>query len=74
MGLKHLGEPSLVPGEGFCEGSRAGWEEKLSIRFGRQGGVTHQIGGEPKMRFYSTALVMVAIVMMLAMTLLITTS
>ena len=34
----------------------------------------HQLGGEPKMRFYSTALVMVAIVMMLAMTLLITTS
>jgi len=59
-------EPSLVPGEGFCEGSRAGWEEKLSIRFGGQGGVTHQLGGEPKMRFYSTALVMVAIVMMLA--------
>jgi len=35
-------EPSLVPGEGFCEGSRAGWEEKLSIRFGGQGGVTHK--------------------------------
>ena len=22
------------------------WEEKLSIQFGRQGGVTHQLGGE----------------------------
>jgi hypothetical protein len=74
MGLGPWSNPSLVPGEGPVRGSRAGWEEKLSIRFERQGGVTHQLGGEPKMRFYSTALVMVAIVMMLAMTLLITTS
>jgi hypothetical protein len=51
------------------------WEEMLSIQFGRQGGVTHQLGGEPKMRFYATALVlMVVALMMLTMTLLITTS
>ena len=51
------------------------WEEKLSIQFGRQGGVTHQLGGEPKMRFVPTALVMVAMaLMLLALTLLTTTS
>jgi hypothetical protein len=51
------------------------WEEKLSIQFGRQGGVTHQLGGEPKMRFVSTALVMMAMaLMLLALTLLTTTS
>ena len=38
----------------------------LSIQFGKQGGVTqHQLGGEPKMRFVSTALVMTAIALML---------
>jgi len=41
------------------------WEEKLSIQFGRQGGVTHQLGEEPKMRFVSTALVMMTIALML---------
>jgi hypothetical protein len=41
------------------------WEEMLSIQFGRQGGVTHQLGGEPKMRFVSTALVMMAMALML---------
>ena len=51
------------------------WEEKLSIQFGRQGGVTHQLGGEPKMRLVSTALVMIAMaIMLLALTLLTTTS
>jgi hypothetical protein len=50
-------------------------EEKLSIQFERQGGITHQLGGEPKMRFVSTALVMMAIaLMLLALTLLPTTS
>jgi len=37
----------------------------LSIQFGRRGGVTHQLGGEPKMRFVSTALVMMTIALML---------
>ena len=41
------------------------WEEKLSIQFGGRGGVTHQLGGEPKMRFVSTALVMTAIALIL---------
>ena len=43
------------------------------MQFGRQGGVTHQLGGEPKMRFVSTALVMTAMaLMLLALTLLTT--
>jgi hypothetical protein len=51
------------------------WEETLSIQFASQGGVTYQLGGEPKMRFYATALVlMVVALMVLTMTLLIATS
>ena len=51
------------------------WEEKLSIQFGRQRGIAYQLGGEPEMRFVSTALVMMAMaLMLLALTYLTTTS
>jgi hypothetical protein len=53
----------------------ANWEEKLSKQFGDKEVSHTNFGGEPKMRFVSTALVLMAIaLMMLAMTLVNTTS
>jgi hypothetical protein len=65
----------IEPVSSWCLNPRAlntNWEEKLSIQFGRQGGVTHQLSGEPKMRFVSTALVMMAIALMLLALMLLT--
>ena len=45
-------------------------QETLSIQFTRKGRVTYQLGGAPKMRFVSTALVMIVIgILLVALTL-----
>jgi hypothetical protein len=66
----------IEPVSSWCLNPRAlntNWEQKLSIQFGRQGGVTHQqLSGESKMRFVSTALVMMAIALMLLALMLLT--
>jgi hypothetical protein len=74
MGLGHLVEPSLVPGEGPVR-VREQVGRKSSPYDSEDKEVSRtNLAESQKMRFYSTALVMMAIVMMLAMTLLITTS
>src|SRR5215467_9216391 len=59
---------AIEPVSSWCLISRSQYKlggEALSIQFGREGGVTHQLSGEPKMRFVSTTLVMMAMALML---------